>query len=281
MSKPTNQPSQCQFHSCGKPLGHESKESGWYTCHEHRTCSICNGPLLPVDVRIAFESLGESFEETPKTLELIHSRCAIASRRLETLDSDPTLSIKQSTFNLLNAARLMVDPDMNLSIITNENNAILRSTDFCNSLLATSNPIGTPVHEMSFDAIYVHQKMLEACLAAVSLLVAKQDRGAIKARADAREAEKFKAAVKEAKTSARPTSKPATDSTETMISEFMDLFQIKERKVAMDLKKRRDKAIEALVKLGIPQGAAITACNKDIAKERGIELPPTPPSSGS
>jgi hypothetical protein len=260
--------STCQFHGCGRPLGLPSKDAGWVTCNLHRECSICGSHLTPIDARIAFDKLVENNEPT-ETLELIHSRCAIASRRLESLDLNPTLSIKQSTFNLLNAARLMVDPDMNLAIHTNENNAMLRSREFCDGLLVSSNPIGTTVDKMSFDAIYTHQKMLEACLAAVSLLIAKQDRPAIKARADAREAIAFKKATQEAKTSARPVQKAADDSNEVELAKFMEMFNIKERKLGLDLKRRRDKAIDALVKMGIPQAVAIQSCNADILKERG------------
>lgn len=166
----------------------------------------------------------------------------------------------------------MVDPDMNLSIAVNESNAMIRSGEFCAELLKTSNPPGTTLDKMEFDAIYLHQKMLEACLAAVSNLVAKQDRKAIKERASAREAISVKAAKQqaalEAKTSTRPAGVPATDANEIELSKFMEVFDIKERKVALDLKKRRDKAIEQLVKIGFPMQAAITKCNEDMMKNR-------------
>lgn len=262
------QPSECQFHACGRPIGADSKDAKWLTCHDHRICSVCGLPLQPIDVQIAYTALQESTEagsgDPEETLELIHSRCTIATRRFEHLDSDPTLSIKQSTFNILNTARLMVAPDMELSIQTNENNAMLRSNEFCQQLL---------LHDASFDQIYTHQKMLEACLAAVSLLISKQDRPAIKARADAREAVKFKKAAKDASTSSRPVGKKSDDSSEVELAEFMQLFSIKDRKIGLELKRRRDKAIDALVKLGIPQAIAIQACNKDIAKERALTTP--------
>jgi hypothetical protein len=124
---------------------------------------------------------------------------------------------------------------------------------------------------MSFDAIYAHQKMLEACLAAVSLLVAKQDRPAIKARADAREAIAFKKATAEAKTSTRPSQKPANDDTEVELSKFMEVFGIKERKIAQDLKRRRDKAIAAFEKCGVSQSNAITMANETLLKDRSGE----------
>lgn len=268
---PTKEISECQFHQCNKPIGHDSKEAGWVTCSLHRNCIICGLPLQPKDARIAFDRFSDESIESDNTLELIHPRCAIVSRRLEHLESDPTLSIKQSTFNLLNASRLMVDPDMALSIATNENNAMLRSREFCTGLLETSNPSGTPVHLMVFDAIYAHQKMLEACLAAVSLLVAKQDRPAIKARADAREAVAFKKATQESKTSTRPAAKKPDDNTEVKLSAFMELFQIKERKIAQDLKRRRDKAIDAFVKCGVSQSNAITMANETLIKDRNLK----------
>ena len=268
--------SACIVTACPVPLGYDSREIGWRTCTAHRKCSICGHDLKPLDVQLAHDAVLADLADSPtasKTLDpldLIHTRCAIAQGRLGTLESDPTLSLKQSTFNLLNSARLMVDPDMNLSLRTNENNAMIRSAEFCDELLLTSNALN--VDQMNFDAIYVHQKMLEACLAAVSILVSKQDRTAIKARADAREAIAYKSAKQDAKTSSRPVSKLATDNSEVELAKFMEIFSIKERKTALEIKRGRDKAIESLVKIGIPLELAIAQCNADILKRRSPEV---------
>jgi len=253
--------SQCILPTCSKPLGAETKDLDYRVCHEHRACSVCGKELLPLDVQIAHD---RSIERED-SLELAHSRCLIASGRLATLESDPTISIKQSTFNLLNAARLMVDPDMALSIQTNENNAMIRSREFCLGLVE-----GASVDQLDFDKIYVHLKMIEACVASVSLFIATQDRKAIKQRADLREAEKFKKAAAEARTSTRPAAKvnKPEENAEIELAKFMEMFSIKERKVALELKRNRDKAITSFVKMGVPQALAIEKCNEDMLKNR-------------
>src|ERR1017187_9498577 len=206
---------------CSKPLGQESKDLDWRVCHAHRLCSVCGGEVRPIDVHNAQAKATEDSEP----IEILHSRCAIASGKLATLSSDPTISLKQSTYNLLNSARLMVDPDMALSIQTNENNAMIRSTEFIRELLIGS---------MDYDKAYAHLKMLEACVANVSILIAKQDRAAIKGRADAREAQKFAEAKKQAAVSSKPTTKPVDDEAELALAKFMGIFNIKERKIGLE-----------------------------------------------
>ncbi len=263
--------SQCIFPGCSKPLGAETKDLDYRVCQGHRECSICGKELLPIDVQIAHERFLES-RDADDSLELAHSRCLIAQKKLGTLESDPTLTIKQSTYNLLNAARLMVDPDMALGIQTNEKNASIRSREFC---LGLRNPDteGNPsqgLEDLDFDKIYVHLKMLESCVETVSYFIATQDRKAIKARADLREAEKFKKATTAAKTSTRPAAKvnQPEASEEVELAKFMELFSVKERKVALELKRNRDKAIQALVKMGFPLEPAIQKCNEDMLKNR-------------
>ena len=223
---------------CSHPLGQDSKDAGWLTCKEHRACAICDKPLQPVDTSMAYQKYEEDLAKDPSSsIDLIHPRCAIVSNRLATLDSDPTLSLKQSTYNYLNAARLMVDPDMNLSILTNENNAMIRCTEF--------------IHTLDFDKLYATLKMMEACVATVNLALA-QDKKKLKERAGLRDAEEFKRAMKEAKTSSRPVAEKI-DSDEIALGSFMEAYGIKDRKTALRIKKDRDRAINELVKLGMPE----------------------------
>lgn len=270
---PINKPTEkiydtCIMPTCGKTLGAESRDLDYRVCHEHRICTFCGKELQPAEVRICHDKAIEKDE----SIEIAHPRCLLLNGRLTSasLQSDPTISIQQSTYNILNAARLMVDPDMALSIQTNENNAMIRSHEFCQSATKeVPNARGEGfVHELDFDKIYVHLKMLEACVASVNLFIATQDRAAIKKRADLREVEKFKAAKKEAETSSRPVGKKPDDTKEVELAKFMELFSIKERKVAIELKRNRDKAVEMFVKIGVPLEVAIKKCNEDMLSNR-------------
>lgn len=260
------QVSNCIIPTCGAPLGHDSKEQGYLVCLTHRICPLCEKDLTATEVEICWRSAQKDDPANPYlSLDLRHARCVI----LTSGSLDPTLTIKQSEYDRLNAARLMVDPDMNLSIACNENNALLRAQAFASSL----------VENMSFDKAYVHLKMLEACVAAVNVFIAKQDRAAIKARASERESVNFKKAQAEALTSSRPTGKSINDLDEIELGKFMVEFNIKDRKVAHALKKTRDKAILSLTKLGIPMQLAITNCNADMLKNRAAQVPSELPAS--
>lgn len=226
----------CIIPTCGKPLGHDSKEQGWIVCLEHRLCPICAQPLKVTDVRIAWKRSIENDE----SIELSHARCLLNSSKTS-LTSDPTLSIKQSHYDWLNAIRLMVDPDMALSISTNENNAMIYHSKF--------------VHEMDWDQKYAHQKMLEACLASISLALS-QDKKKLKERADEREKAKYAKATKQAQTSTRPAGKSEDDPAEEILALFMSNFGIKSRAVALKVQKHRDKSVEGLKKMGMASAIA-------------------------
>jgi len=242
--------SECIFPTCDKPLGQDSKDLDWRVCKDHRTCYICSEPLEPLDIHLAHERASKDPDDS---IELAHARCLIASGKLATLNSDATLSIKQSTYDLLNAARLMVDPDMSLSNTTNENNAMIHCARF--------------IHQMDFDKRYAHLKMLEAYVATVSLAIA-QDRKQLKIRADAREEKKEKVAKKEASTSSRPTAKAPDDAYEESLALFMKNFNVKDRKVAISLQKLRDKAVKSLTDVGISSAMAKTMADADLLKNR-------------
>ena len=240
--------SECIIPTCKKPLGQETKDLDFRVCHEHRICSICGGALTPTDVRLAHDKAIESSD----SLELAHARCLIASNKSGILNADPTLSIKQSDFNTLNSARLMVEPDMGLDIHTNEKNAMI-----FNQRLITS---------WSHEQIYAHIQMMEACIVNANLAI-QLDKKKLKERADLREADKFKAAARQAATSTRPVGKPATDSDEIILAEFMKNFGVKSRKVGLKLKRDRDKAINGLKTCGIPENVAMQSVDAQLLKD--------------
>ncbi len=239
------QSSVCNFPTCAAPLGHESKENGFLTCHDHRACAFCGLEVSAPEIRNCFSlALDNGDGENSDSIEIKHARCSLATK--PNSEFDPTLTLKQSFYDRLNLARLMVDPDMELAISTNENNAMLRHTTF--------------IACMTHDQLYAHQKMLEACLANVSLAI-QTDKKELKKRADVREEKFLKAAKREAATSSRPVGKPADDPVEQSLAEFMTNFGFKSRKLALSKQKDRDKAVEQLMKIGIP--SALAKANAD------------------
>lgn len=237
----------CIVPTCAKPLGQESKDLDYRVCQEHRVCPICAGTIPPSDIRWAHDkSIADE-----DSLDLMCARCRIGHKSMDP-QSDPTLSVKQSYYDWLNSIRLMVEPNMELSQTTNENNAIIQSRRV--------------ISDMTWDQKYDHLKMLEACVANVSLALA-QDRKQLQEKADAREREKKAEAKLEAKTSSRPVAKDPHDESEILLAAFMEKNGIKDRKAAMKLKRDRDKAIIALVNMGVPENAAQASVDKDLVKQ--------------
>jgi hypothetical protein len=237
---------------CNTPLGQESRDLDFRVCHEHRKCIKCSLDVTPKEVRLAYDIVLENQGTIPQDLEIEHARCKILNH--PTIEKDPTLSIKQTEYDLLNLIRLMVTPDLQLSSVTNENNAMIYSSRL--------------VVDMTFDEKLLHMKMLQACVANVSIAV-RQDP---KYRKDAlveREKKHLEQAKQEQKTSQRPQGKSATDENEVYLAEFMRRFSIVDRKVAMKIKRDRDKAINALTELGIPLDLASKSVDADLCK-RGL-----------
>src|SRR5438552_14861121 len=137
---------------CQKPLGQETKDLDYRVCLDHRTCGACGKELNPSQVHLA---QARAFEESETlTVEhLLHPRCIIANGHFASVGSDPLLSIRQSTFNILNSARLMLEPNMDLTIIGNENASLTAANEYCKNLLTG---------EETFDILYYHEKKLEA-----------------------------------------------------------------------------------------------------------------------
>ena len=243
--------SQCIL--CAKPLGSDSKDTGWLTCLEHRTCSVCNQPLTVVDVKLAYSFVLDSDGAT-ESLELKHARCRVPGPGLD-ISSDPTLSVKQSYFDWLNTCRLCIQPDMALSKSTNETNAQVYHARF--------------IEKMTFDEVYTHIGMMEACVMQARLAVSK-DKEVLKKRADAREEHKFAQAKRQADTSTRPSGKSSEDEKEVSLALFMTNFSITSRKVALRLQKDRDKSaasLNAIVKNSVAaMDAANTMLKDSIAK---------------
>jgi len=221
---------------CEKPLGQESRDLGHRTCHEHRACSKCGLPLHAREMQLCHDRLVE--DNLPlSSLILIHARCEIAARQLSQ-DQDATLSIKQSEYDLLNISRLMTWPDENLNDTTNENNACIQNARYISS--------------MSFDQKLQHLKMLEACVASVSIAL-RTSKDYRKEAFKEREEKAKKQADKERLTSSRPAQSAVEKPEELALGTFMELHGLTERKVAMQLQREYEKCVAGFVKVGIKE----------------------------
>lgn len=244
---------------CQKPLGSESRDLQYRVCHEHRKCVRCMDDLYPREIELCWARLIEESTEIEKPIgeclehfRPIHPRCEAVERA--SANPDPTLSIKQSEYDFLNLLRLALIGDPELSVETNENNAMMASERL--------------IKDMDWDATYLHLKKLEACIAVVSIAVAPT-RKELKAHIAERESHRARVAKKEEATSSRPVGKKPDEASEVLLAEFMRLNNIQSREAAKKLKRDRDKAILALTSLGIPEGVAQSSVDADLAK-RGL-----------
>jgi hypothetical protein len=260
MSTPTEPISSCLV--CDKPLGQESKDGDWRTCHEHRKCQVCGELLSRIEIHLAHasaqdEALADGNQDTPfKDLMLrflAHARCQLGTDRRKTADQDPLVLVRQSYLDWLNAFRLFCQPQMELSQDTNEKQADLA----CIPLILN----------MTQDEKFMFLCRMESGAAHVGL-ACKADKKAIKERMDAYEAKKFKEAQKQALTSGRPNGKPVDDEKEVLIGQFMQRNGIKDRSVAFKLWKEREKSIQSMMSIGMDSKIAHEAVDK-ILREQG------------
>lgn len=243
---------------CSKPLGQESRDLGFPTCHNHRTCVKCELPLNAHEVKLCHKRVQED-EESIDKLILIHSRCLILERRIESSanltessSNDPTLTIKQSEYDLLNMIRLMVTPNVELSDVTNENNACSQNQRL--------------IANMNFEEKILHLKMMEACAAAcsISLRTTKEYR---KEAFKEREERQKKQAEKQRLTSSKPVGKSVEDKEEVLLGTFMELHGLTERKSAQKIMKDTWKAIRQMTEIGIPEPLARENIIKGLVKQ--------------
>lgn len=231
---------------CLKALGQESRDMRFRTCRDHRACSVCGSSLTAREIEWCHAHLeGEPIEK----LILTHMRCSIVTH---SASDDPTLSVKQSDLDYLNILRLMVVPDSDLNIVTNENNAMIQSARLISS--------------MNFDQKLMHLKMLEACVAQCSVTI----RTSPEYRKDLA-LEKQRGTEKRAKlesiTSSRPAGKSLDAPEEIALGTFMEMHGLSERTLAKKILSDRNKAINSLVGLGIPEALARENVNATLVKK--------------
>ena len=156
--------------------------------------------------------------------------------------ADPLVTVRQSWIDRMNNIRLMIEPNMDVSQDTNERSAplfMLRA-----------------VHGLSLEEQFMTLHMLESCVAALSITIRQNPKAKeLKANLEKLEKQREKA-NKEALTSSRPVGKPATDQDELSLGLFMQANGLKDRKIALTVRKDRDKAIKQWVAMGVPEADA-------------------------
>ena len=109
---------------CDKPLGQETRDLGLAFCHEHQNCQFCSEQLDVSELKWCLRKYRDETpvnELDPENIQIVHAKCLIASRK------EPTIAVSQSDFDRLNLARLIVWPEKDKSVQTNQNDAVIQS----------------------------------------------------------------------------------------------------------------------------------------------------------
>ena len=244
--KKSTQITECQI--CQNPLGSESRDLGYYFCHNHRICGVCEEPITARESKWCFESYLDSLKENenlePLDIEVIHPRC-------QKVPFEPRVYIKQSEYDFLNLLRLTLIPQVELSSIENENNAALYGKQF--------------LAGMDYERKALHLKRLEAYVE-VNQSVLRQDPQFNRKYIEERDKEHASKAKQEKVTSSRPVGRKPEAPKELQLGAFMELHGFTERKTAQKLMNRWNDAINSLMKLGVPETEAREQCTQDLIK---------------
>lgn len=239
----------CQYPECAATLGQESRDLAYPFCHDHRKCHSCSQSLSARECQGVMRELG--IEETPlEASQILHPRCSTLVRRSG--DQDPSVLVKQSYLDYLNNIRLMIEPDFDLCVDTNENTAMLFSERL--------------VSGMTFEQKCVHLRMLEACVAHTSIAVRKDPAGR-KIKDQLEQLDKRARAKQESLTSSRPTTKSIDDPVEIALAKFMQKHGITERKVGLKIQRDRKNAIHGLMVAGLSEESATELIDKELVKK--------------
>ncbi len=241
---------------CSKPLGQATKDAQIPFCHACRNCSSCGSPLGPHECQLVLEEFEENKGNSEVTLKslVMHARCSSLSRKNG--DEDPSVLVKQSYLNYLNACRLLIEPNMDLSVETNEKDAEVKC-------------FAPPIAQLSFEEKFVVLRRMQSCVAHISIAVRAKMKD-VKEALDVKEKKKWEKAQAEAKTSARPTSGPP-DEKELLLAEFQRKNGFGDRASAQKVWKERQKAIDGFLKIGMSVNVATEAVDKMLREQGRIK----------
>lgn len=242
---------------CSKPLGQSTKDAQIPFCHSCRNCTECGSPLGTTDCKLVMEEYEEvesSKCETPLKDLIKHSRCSSLHRKNG--EEDPSVLVKQSYLNYLNACRLLIEPNMDLSPETNEKDAEVKC-------------FAAPIASLSFEEKFVVLRRMQSCVAHLSIAVRSKMKD-VQATLDAKEKLKWDKAQKEASTSARPKAGPP-DEKELLLAEFQRKNGFGDRSSALKVWKERQKAIDGFMKIGMKESIATEAVDKMLREQGRIK----------
>ena len=173
---------------CGKPLGSDSRNEGYQLCHGCRKCKNCFVALSAKET----SSPGCVFQDLRNNGEWLvqHSNCdpeaspedVSPEGSVESIEIPADYQPIQTKLDEMNTFRLMLTPDPRLSIESNRQLA--------------RNAVKPFIHEMTPDAMLLMVSKVEAIMAELSTLLAKNMVSA-KAITQARDKEKFEEAQRE------------------------------------------------------------------------------------
>lgn len=216
---------------CRSPLGNESREQGYPTCHKHRSCSVCTKSLTIGELRILVTpALIEEYADHAELL--IHPRCFQLSKQ-----SLGTQVVSMRELSIMNTARLPLTINMDCSVKTNQEEA--------------ANWAEIMIVNMSFEEAYIYVKRAEAIAARGSILLSKKDKSKIELQLKEIRDERVQASRPPKST----TSDKSTTSKYGINIERWNQLSTNEQTAI----KNREKAIEAMMKIpGINRDIAIT-----------------------
>lgn len=260
-----NEYSECVI--CNSPLGQESKDYGFPFCHECRMCKKCGKPLDHTEAKEAWRTylliLDPTEQETPNPeharSEVIHSYCRI-------LDPDATITIKRSDWEILNVLRLAITPDLELSDVTNENQAIITYSKFLQ------------INKMDHEMLLIHGRMLEACAAQAKIALSQnaEHRNEIQAQRKKKfdKIEKDRQASLKAAAKEAPAKEPSSrENKRVAVETFMEVFGLSDYASAKTLFNERQKFIDAQIKYGMTEVVARETVNAMLVSQGRLNAP--------
>jgi hypothetical protein len=202
--------------------GHSLQTPGGY-CPTCATCSLCKRQLTVTEYHWTLEHCKEGQEPNFR-----HPGCFSEVERL--LLASEEVSIPRALFDKLNACRLLLEPLEDRNVKTNEQDADIRCQHWIH------NSAQTRSYEDHSQYLYLVLRRAESICTTLSLAVSKQRR-----TIEQELSEKDKLAHLEARTTARA---------------HRDLAPTTHKKVEKRKLTKEDKAIQALVNLGLSEADA-------------------------
>lgn len=212
---------------CKSPLGQDSKDSGYFVCHEHRNCAICGKPLLPRQIRIIRDQAQFHGEELTPDI-VVHDNCKLDQIAA---DNNGKIPVSLAEIDLLNRYRLCLFPELSLSEEANIKQA--------------EQTLPALITQMSHEEQYLFMRRLQIISARLSIALATSKDSIKKELAEKQKKEYEEVQKIREKVKASPP--PTSENTYGYSQKVWDNLSNVEKKRIRD----REKGILALVKFGV------------------------------